>query len=298
MTRRFGLHWIGAIIAVCFGSWIACNNGTGPSTVPAPPAAEPAALQEAAASSTTMARVAETAALTEDIPPWHDCLHDDGGSWQSDDARRCVAIQILNTVTGWRRTCGHNTAYFSVPDYQCCVDDGLGQCVPGSERPYSSPPEETPPQETEPEITEPEETEPEGETGPKVWIYGASPSKETELCEGDYIHVVGIRRSESVGELRGSMYLEDPEMEDRMLEYSPITGSFRLADGEDSITTYELDEKRIGRCPDCGEKRNVVLGIDDLIYTEDDSGDGESYRIGDSLVFQVRKATDVLCQPE
>ena len=298
MTRRFGLHWIGAIIAICFGSWMACNNGTGPSTVPAPPAAKQLALQEAAASSTTMARVAETAALTEDIPPWHDCLHDDGGSWQSDDARRCVPIQILNTVTGWRRTCGHNTAYFSVPDYQCCVDDGLGQCVPGSERPYSSPPEETPPQETDPEITEPEETEPEGETGPKVWIYGASPSKETELCEGDYIHVVGIRRSESVGELRGSLYLEDPEMEDRMLEYSPITGSFRLADGEDSITTYELDEKRIGRCPDCGEKRNVVLGIDDLIYTEDDSGDGESYQIGDALTFQVRKATDELCQPE
>ena len=288
MTRRFGLHWIGPIIAIGIGSWMACNNGTGPSTVPAPPAAEPSALQEAAASSTTMARVVETAASTEDVPPWHDCLHDDGGSWQSDDGRRCVPIQSLNTVTGWRRECGPNTAYFAIPEYQCCVDDGLGQCVPGSEHPYSSPPEET----------EPEETEPEDVTSPKVWIYGTSPSKETELCEGDYIHVIGVRRSESVGELRGSMYLEDPEMEDRMPEYSPIAGSFRLADGEDSITTYELDEKRIGRCPDCSEKRDVVLGIDDLIYTEDDSGDGESYRIGDGLVFQVRKATDELCQPE
>ena len=94
------------------------------------------------------------------------------------------------------------------------------------------------------------------------------------------------------------MYLVDPEMEDKTLQYSPIEAPFRFADGEDSITTYELDEKRIGRCPDCGEKRNVVLGIDDLSYTEDDGGDGESYRIGDSLVFQVRKATDELCQPE
>ena len=293
MTRRFELHWIGPIIAIGIGSWMACNNGTGPSTVPAPPAAEPAALQGAAASSTTMARVTETAALTEDVPPWHRCLHDDGGSWQSDDGRRCVPIQSRNTVTGWQRKCGHNTAYFSSPDYQCCVGDGLGQCVPGSEHPYSSPPEET-----QPEATEPEETEPEGGTGPKVWIYGTSPSKETELCEGDYIHVIGVRRSDSVGELRGAFYLVDPEMEDKTLQYSPIEGSFRFADGEDSIVTYDLDEKRIGRCPECGEKRNVVLGIKDLGYTEDDSGDPESIRIGDAFVFQVRKATDELCQPE
>ena len=288
MRKRIGLHWIGGIIAICFGSWMACNNGTGPSTVPEAPAVRPPALPDVAASSTTIARVTETAALTDDIPPWHDCLHDDGGNWQTDDGRRCVAIQILNTVTGWRRECGHNRAYFSVPDYQCCVDDGLGQCVPGSERSYIAPPEE-------PEDEEPVDEEP---PDPDVWIYGTSPSKETELCEGDYIHVIGIRRSNSEGELRGSVYLADPEMEDRTLQYSPIEASFRFADGEDSITTYELDEKRIGRCPECGEKRNVVLGIKDLGYTEDDSGDPESIRIGDAFVFQVRKATDELCQPE
>ena len=70
-----------------------------------------------------------------------------------------------------------------------------------------------------------------------------------ELCEGDYIHVIGIRRSDSAGELRGSVYLVDPEMEDRTPQLSPIEGSFRFADGEDSIVTYDLDEKRIGRCP-------------------------------------------------
>ena len=296
MTRRFGLHWIGPIITIGIGSWMACNNGTGPPTVPAPPAEESSALQEAAASSTTMARVAETAALTDDVPPWHRCLHDDGGSWQSDDGRRCVPIQTYNTITGWSRECGRNSAIFSSPDYQCCVGDGLGQCVPGSEHPYSSSPEET----------EPEETEPEGGTGREVWIYGTSPSKETELCEGDYIHVIGVRRSESVGELRGSFYLVDPEMEDRSdLEetadtwpYVPIEGSFRFADGEDSIVTYDLDEKRIGRCPACSEKRDVVLGIDKLIYTEDDGADPESYRIGDAFVFRVRKTTDELCLPQ
>ena len=306
MTRRSGLHWIGPIIAIGIGSWMACNNSTGPSTVPAPPAAESPALQEAAASSTTMARVAETAALTDDVPPWHRCLHDDGGRWQTDDGRRCVPIQTYNTITGWSRECGRNSAIFSSPDYQCCVDDGLGQCVPGSEHPYSNPPEETPPEETPPEETEPEETEPESGTGPEVWIYGTSPSKETELCEGDYIHVIGVRRSDSVGELRGSFYLVDPEMEDRIdleetadtLQYVPIEGSFRFADGEDSIVTYDLDEKRIGRCPACGEKRDVVLGIDKLIYPEDDGADPESYRIGDTFVFQVRKTTDELCLPQ
>ena len=54
----------------------------------------------------------ETAALTDDIPPWHDCLNDVEGVWQVDDGRRCVAIQYLNTVTGWGRECGHNQAYF------------------------------------------------------------------------------------------------------------------------------------------------------------------------------------------
>ena len=283
MRKRIGLRWIGAIVAICFGSWMACNNDTGPSTVPEAPAAHPPAMADVAASSTTIARVTATAALTDDIPPWHDCLHDDGGSWRTDDGRRCVAIQFLNTVTGWGRECGHNRAYFPNLDWQCCVNDGLGQCVPGSEQSYTRPPEEP---------------EPEDPTDPDVWIYGTSPSKETELCEGDYIHVIGIRRSNSEGELQGSLYLADPEMEDGTLQYSPIEASFRFADGEDSITTYDLDEKRIGRCPDCGEKRNVVLGIKDLIYTEDDSGGAEPYRIGDAFVYQVRKATDELCQPE
>ena len=290
MRKRIGLRWIGAIVAICFGSWMACNNDTGPSTVPEAPAVHAPAMADVAASSTTIARVTETAALTDDIPPWHDCLNDVSGVWQEDDGRRCVAIQYLNTVTGWGRECGHNRAYFPNPDWQCCVDDGLGQCVPGSERPYTAPPGEPPDQEPD----------------PGVWIYGTSPSKETELCEGDYIHAIGIRRSNSRGELRGSVYLVDPELARRVdleetpdtFPYSPIEGPFRFAEGEDAITTYALDEKKIGRCPDCGEKRNVVLGIKDLIYTEDDSGGAEPYRIGDPFRFQVRKATDELCLPE
>ena len=271
------------------------------------------------------------AALTEDVPPWHRCLHDDGGSWQTDDGRRCVPIQGLDTVTGWQRECGHNTFYFSRPDYQCCIDDGLGQCVPGSEQSYTASPEEPAveepeveepeveepeveepaveePEVEEPEVEEPEVEEPEVEEppDPDVWIYGTSPPKDLELCEGDYIHMIGIRRSDSAGELRGSVYLVDPEMEDRIdlektadtLQYVPIEGSFRFADGEDSIVTYDLDEKRIGRCPACSEKRDVVLGINNLIYTEDDGADPGSYRIGDAFVFQVRKTTDELCQPE
>ncbi len=317
MQRRITLHGIGAIIAICFGSWIACNNGTGPSTVPEPVALLPPASLEVDALSTVLATVTETAALTFEKPPWHDCLHDDGGNWQTDDGRRCVPIQFLNTFTGWHPQCGHNTAYFSSPDYQCCIDDGLGQCVPGSEQSYTASPEEPEveePEVEEPEVEEPEVEEPEVEEpeeveeppDPDVWIYGTSPPKDMELCEGDYIHVIGIRRSDSAGELRGSVYLVDPEMEDRIdlektadtLQYVPIEGSFRFADGEDSIVTYDLDEKRIGRCPDCGEKRDVVLGINDLIYTEDDGTDPGSYRIGDAFVFQVRKTTDELCQPE
>ena len=303
MQRRITLHGIGAIIAICFGSWIACNNGTGPSTVPEPVALLPPASLEVDALSTVLATVTETAALTFEKPPWHDCLHDDGGNWQTDDGRRCVPIQFLNTFTGWHPQCGHNTAYFSSPDYQCCIDDGLGQCVPGSEQSYTASPEEPEveePEVEEPEVEEPEVEEPEVEElpDPDVWIYGTSPPKDMELCEGDYIHVIGIRRSDSAGELRGSVYLVDPEMEDRTPQLSPIEGPFRFADGEDSIVTYELDEKRIGRCPDCGEKRDVVLGINDLIYTEDDGTDPGSYRIGDAFVFQVRKTTDELCQPE
>ncbi len=75
----------------------------------------------------------------------------------------------------------------------------------------------------------------------------------------------------------------------------PIEGPFRLADGEVSIDTYVLDQQRIGRCPDCSEQRNVVLEIRDLIYTV--PAGTERYRIGDPVVFQVRKATDDLCQP-
>ena len=301
MQRRITLHGIGTIIAICFGSWIACNNGTGPSTVPEPAALLPPASLEVDASSTVLATVTETAALTFEKPPWHDCLHDDGGNWQTDDGRRCVPIQFLNTLTGWHPKCGHNTAYFSSPDYQCCIDDGLGQCVPGSEQSYTASPEEPEveePEVEEPEVEEPEVEEPEVEElpDPDVWIYGTSPPKDMELCEGDYIHVIGIRRSDSAGELRGSVYLVDPEMESRTPQLSPIEGPFRFADGEDSIVTYELDEKRIGRCPDCGEKRDVVLGINDLIYTEDDGRDPGSYRIGDAFVFQIRKATDELCQ--
>ena len=77
-----------------------------------------------------------------------------------------------------------------------------------------------------------------------------------------------------------------------------IEGPFRFADGEDSIVTYALNEREFGRCPDCSEVRNVVLGIDDGIYAEDDGGDAEGYRIGDEFVYRVRKATDELCQPE
>ena len=286
MRKRIANHWIGAIVTICFGSWMACNNGTGPSTVPEIPAEHPLASEEVDASPTTVATVAETAALTTEIPPWHHCLNDVGGSWQADDGRRCVAIQALNTVTGWRSECGHNTAYFPNPDWQCCVDDGLGQCVPGSAQSYTSPPDQT--------GDDPEK--------PGVWIYDTSPRSDVELCEGDYIAAIGMRRSDSVGELRGSVYLVDPEMADQeetddTSPYSPIQGDFRFAHGEDSIVVWELDQKRIGRCPDCSEVRNVVLGIDDRIYTDDDSDPVESYPVGDELVFRVRKAADELCQP-
>ena len=286
MKEHTGLIWVGAIVALGLGSWIACDNG-GPSTVPRPPGAAPASL-EVDGPSTTLARVTETAAQDPPLLPWHDCLNDVGGVWQVDDGRRCTPIQSLHIETGWSRSCGLNQWYFPNPDWQCCVDDGTGQCVPGTQQSESSPPQET---------------EPEGPSGARVWIRGTSPANGVELCEGDFIHVVGLRRSRAEGELRGSLHLVDPELE-AMIDLAdnpdtpphvPIEGRFRLADGEVSIDTYVLDQQRIGRCPDCSEQRNVVLEIRDLIYTV--PAGTERYRIGDPVVFQVRKATDDLCQP-
>lgn len=291
MRRHIAACVMGAIVAIALGNSMGCHNGAGPATVPEPREALPPASPAADVLPGPLARVAETAASTEDVPPWHDCLHDDGGGWQVDDGRRCVAIQYLNTVTGWGRRCGHNRAYFPSPDYRCCVDDGLGQCVPGSERWDSSPPEEP-----EPEETSVQEAEFEDWRGPKIWIYGANPPKDLEICEGDYVEVLGLRRANSVGELRGSVYLWDPERETTMLEDSRMEGPFRFAADESQIETYVLDERRIGRCPDCGEKREVILGIDDRLY----SGDGSpvaGHRVGAAFVYQVRKATDELCQP-
>ena len=194
MTRRFGLHWIGPIITIGIGSWMACNNGTGPPTVPAPPAEESSALQEAAASSTTMARVAETAALTDDVPPWHRLP---SRRWRELAKRRrptvCADTKSITQLLDGAATCGRNSAYFlQFLTISAASMTVLVSVFPDPNTPIRVHPEETPPQETEPEITEPEETEPESGMDPDVWIYGTSPSKETELCEGDYIHVIGV----------------------------------------------------------------------------------------------------------
>ena len=293
MQRHIAAYGVGTIIAIALGSWMGCDNGLGPGTVPEPDQEGPPASPRVDAPPPTVARVTETAAQNPPLPPWHDCLSDVGGVWQVDDGRRCVAVQALHTVTGWSRRCAHNRAYFPDPDWRCCVDDGSGRCVPGSEASYGNPPGET-----ELEVAPPQQP-PEFEDwrGPKVWIHGTSPAKDLELCEGDYIHVVALRRANSEGELRGSVYLMDPERESVMLEDSGIEGSFRFAEGEDRITTFALEDQRIGRCPGCGEKREVFLGIDGRLL----SGDGdpvEGHRLGPEFRYQVRKATDELCQPE
>ena len=143
MQTRITLHGIGAIIAICFGSWDSLQQWHG-------------AIYGARTCRGGTTCVTRGCCV----------IHDDGESCRNGRANggrpavaplpsrrwrklanrrrpdRCVPIQGLNTVTGWQRECGHNPFYFSRPDYQCCIDDGLGQCVPGSEQSYTASPEE------------------------------------------------------------------------------------------------------------------------------------------------------------
>ena len=296
MRKRLAAYPIGTMIAIAAAGWVACGNGAGPSTVPEPRLEEPPAPVEPRAG--TRAAVPEMAALTPDhppMPPGHRCLNDASGAWQVDDGKRCVANLTLNDVTGWHRGCGHNRAYFPEPDWRCCVDDGLGQCVPGSEASYEG-------LRGGSEGAETEEDDPEDPPGLRVWIYGTSPPDDLELCEGDFIHALGVKRSDSEGQLRGSVYLVDPELaaleETGLLSgYAPIEGEFAFQGGEDQITSYALDRKRIAKCPKCSELRTVRLGINHRMEIEDADDPDKTYEIGDELLFRIRKATDERCLP-
>ena len=299
MRRHIAAYGIGMIVAIALGSGMGCDNGLGPATVPEPHQLPPPASPGAHAPPPAVARVTETAAQTPPLLPWHDCLNDVGGVWQVDDSRRCVATQSLHVVTGWSRHCRHNRAHFPDLDWRCCVDDGSGQCVPGSEVSYTDPPEGSEGSEGEQiQVEEPQEP-----AGPRVWIHGTSPQSHLELCEGDFIAALGVRRSDTAGELRGSVSLVDlelAELEETGLPggYTPLRGEFAFADGEDDITSYSLDQKRIGKCPKCSELREVRLGIDPLLEIEDQNDPDKTYAIGDDLIFRIRKASAELCQPE
>ena len=148
------------------------------------------------------------------------------------------------------------------------------------------------------EIEEPAEP-----AGLRVWIFDTSPQSDLELCEGDFIAALGMRRSDAAGGLRGSVSLVDlelAELDETGLPggYTPIQGEFRFADGEESITVYSLDQKRIGKCPKCSELREVRLGIDPRLEIEDTNDAEKTYEVGDALVFRIRKATAELCQPK
>lgn len=292
------------IIVIAATGWAACQNGAGPSTVPEPRLEPPPAAAQVEPSARRLETVSETAAHLDDdppMPPWHRCLNDLEGVWQVDDGKRCVAIQGLNDITGWQRECGHNRAYFPAPDWRCCVDDGTGRCVPGSEVTHEAPPGG--PQGTGAEEEEPAGEDPEEPAGLRVWIYGTNPQTDTDLCEGDFIHALGIRRSDAAGLLRGSVHLVDPELaeiEETGLPSgsSPIQGEFAFADGEDQITSFVLDGKKFAKCPKCSELRSLRLGIGHVLEIEDEDDPDKTYEIGDELVFRIRKETDERCQPE
>ena len=136
-----------------------------------------------------------------------------------------------------------------------------------------------------------------------MWIHDTSPQSDLELCEGDSIAALGMRRSDATGALRGSVSLMDPELaelEETGLPsgYKPIEGEFRFADGEDEITSFSLDQQRIEKCPKCSELRQLRLAINPVLEIEDANDPDKTYEVGDALVFRLRKATDELCQPE
>ena len=141
------------------------------------------------------------------------------------------------------------------------------------------------------------------EGGHRVWIERETPASEEQLCEGDPIPALVVRRSDPLGDLHGSFYISDPELESttplgkRRHEPppAPAENAFELEDGETVLAVATPGS--IGVCPDCSDVREVVVGINGDLHDHDDGSDhAGTYEVGPALRFAVRKETDAVCR--
>ena len=137
--------------------------------------------------------------------------------------------------------------------------------------------------------------------GHRVWIERATPGSVLQLCEGDSLPALALRRSDPLGELHVWLTISDPELEGdaahgetkHPAEHAPVEEEFEFAAGDMKISLPVPGT--IHECPDCSEVRDVVVGIDSVHDHHEGSEHTETYEIGPPLTFAVHQGTHAVC---
>ena len=137
--------------------------------------------------------------------------------------------------------------------------------------------------------------------GHRVWIERATPGSVLQLCEGDSLPALALRRSDPLEELHVWLTISDPELEGNAAhgetkhpaEHTPVEEEFEFAAGDMRISLPAPGT--IHECPDCSAVRDVVIGIDSVHGHDEGSEHTETYEIGPPLTFAVHQSTHAVC---